>query len=88
MISRYNLIDEAWIPVANIGRVSLRQIFSEPHYRTLSGTPVEKMAITKLLLAICQAASTPSNDEQWRELGPENLASHSLNYLEQWHEKF
>ncbi len=88
MTNRYNLIDEAWIPVANAGRVSLRQIFSDASYRTLSGNPVQKMALTKLLLAICQAAVTPDDDAQWRELGPEGLASRCRDYLEHWHDRF
>lgn len=88
MTNRYNLIDEAWIPVANAGRVSLRQIFSDASYRTLSGNPVQKMALTKLLLAICQAAVTPDDNAQWRELGPEGLASRCLDYLERWQHRF
>lgn len=88
MTNRYNLIDEAWIPVANRGRASLRQIFSEPSYRAISGNPVQKMALTKLLLAICQAAVTPDDDVQWRELGPEGLASRCRDYLEHWHDRF
>lgn len=88
MTNRYNLIDEAWIPVANRGRASLRQIFSDPDGRALSGNPVQKMALTKLLLAICQAAVTPDDDAQWRELGPEGLASRCRDYLEHWHDRF
>ncbi len=88
MTNRYNLIDEAWIPVANAGRASLRQIFSDPDGRALSGNPVQKMALTKLLLAICQAAVTPDDDAQWRELGPEGLASRCRDYLEHWHDRF
>lgn len=88
MSNRYNLIDEAWIPVASMGRTSLGQIFSEPSYRAISGNPVQKIALTKLLLAVCQAAVTPDDDAQWQELGPEGLASRCRDYLERWHHRF
>ena len=88
MENRYNLIDEAWIPMTNVGPVSLRQIFSEPRFIALSGNSVQKITLTKLLLAICQAACTPGSNEEWRELGPQGLASKCLSYLEQWHDQF
>lgn len=88
MHEHYNLIDEAWIPVADEGRVSLRQIFSQPHYRALGGNPVQKIALMKLLLAIAQAACTPEDEADWQQLGAEGLARRSLDYLEKWHDRF
>ena len=29
MERRFNLIDEPWLPIVDVGRVSLRQVFSE-----------------------------------------------------------
>ncbi|WP_442903849.1 type I-E CRISPR-associated protein Cse1/CasA, partial [Gilvimarinus sp. 1_MG-2023] len=55
MENRFNLIDEPWIPVADVGRVSLKDIFKRPDLRALGGNPVQKIALTKLLLAIVQA---------------------------------
>ena len=86
--NRFSLIDEPWIPIADVGRVSLRQIFSEPTYRTLGGNPVQKIALTKLLLAIAQAACTLENDYDWKDLGAEGLAKSCLTYLEAWHDRF
>ena len=40
MENRFNLVDEPWIPVADVGRVSLRQVFANPSYRSLGGNPV------------------------------------------------
>lgn len=88
MENRFNLIDEPWIPVADVGRVSLRQLFSEPEYRALGGNPVQKIALMKLLLAIAQAAATPADDAEWRELGAGGLAKRCLVYLEKWHDRF
>lgn len=88
MPNRYNLIDEAWIPVADAGRVSLRDIFSQPQHRALGGNPVQKIALMKLLLAIAQAAYTPKDEADWQQLGAAGLAQHCLAYLEQWHDRF
>ncbi|HRN82719.1 type I-E CRISPR-associated protein Cse1/CasA [Nitrosomonas europaea] len=88
MENRFNLIDEPWIPVADIGRVSLRQIFSQPEYRALGGNPVQKIALMKLLLAIAQAACTPVDEVEWKALGARGLAESCLAYLEHWHDRF
>ncbi|WP_338923803.1 type I-E CRISPR-associated protein Cse1/CasA (plasmid) [Pseudomonas silesiensis] len=88
MDNRFNLIDEPWIPVADVGLVSLSDVFHNPDYRELVGNPVEKIALTKLLLAIAQAAATPQDETQWRGLGSDGLAKKCLNYLEIWHNCF
>ena len=88
MDNRFNLIDETWIPVAGVGRVSLAQIFQNPDYRALGGNPVQKIALMKLLLAIAQAACTPADKDGWRALGAQGLADKCLAYLQQWHDRF
>jgi len=88
MESRFNLVDEPWIPVAASGLASLRDIFRNPNYREISGNPVQKIALTKLLLAIAQAANTPANEHAWRDLGTEGLAESCLAYLDRWHDRF
>lgn len=86
--NRFNLIDEPWIPIVDVGRVSLRQLFSHPEYRALGGNPVQKIALTKLLLAIAQAAYTPEDDDDWISLQPTGLAEKCLEYIERWHDRF
>src|SRR5690625_7984227 len=88
MENKFNLIDEPWIPIADYGLISLRDIFSNNKYRELGGNPIQKIAIFKLLLAISQAAVTPSDEEAWQALGTEKLAHRCLTYLERWHDKF
>ena len=88
MENHFNLIDEPWIPIAEVGRVSLKQLFSNPGYRSLGGNPVQKIALTKLLLAIAQAAYTPDNDADWAALQSSGMAQKCLTYLEQWHDRF
>lgn len=86
--NRFNLIEEPWIPVAGVGRVSLWQVFENPQYRSLGGNPVQRIALMKLLLAIAQAAATPVDEQAWRALGPEGLARSCLAYLDRWRERF
>lgn len=88
MDKRFNLIDEPWIPVADKGPVSLRQVFTDADCRALGGNPVEKIALMKLLLAIAQAAATPEDETAWRALGARGLAEKCLAYLDQWHDRF
>ncbi|MCR6650491.1 MAG: type I-E CRISPR-associated protein Cse1/CasA [Cellvibrionaceae bacterium] len=88
MENRFNLIDEPWIPVADYGRVSLKDIFTHAEYRALGGNPVQKIALLKLLLAIAQAAATPKDEAEWKSLGAEGLARRCLAYLDKWHDRF
>lgn len=86
--NRFSLIDESWIPVVDVGQVSLRQLFSHADYRALGGSPVQKIALTKLLLAIAQSAYTPEDDNDWAKLGADGMAKECLKYLELWHDRF
>lgn len=88
MENRFNLIDEPWIPVADLGQVSLKEIFSNPKLRALGGNPVQKIALTKLLLAIAQSAATPDDDDDWKKMGWQGMADNCLSYLEKWHDRF
>lgn len=88
MENRFNLVEEPWIPVADVGCVSLRQLFSNPAYRDLGGNPVQKIALMKLLLAIAQAANTPADERAWWKLGADGVAKECLSYLDRWREYF
>lgn len=86
--SRFNLVDEPWIPVVGKGLSSLREIFSEPDIRALSGNPIQKIALTKLLLAISQAACTPKDTDDLNKLDVEIFRNTCIAYLEQWYDRF
>lgn len=77
----FNLIDEPWVPVADEGIISLRDLFGARKYRRLGGTPIQKIAVMKMLQAIAQAACTPKDASEWFALGEETLANRCLNYL-------
>lgn len=88
MDNRFNLIDEPWIPVADQGLVSLKAIFINNSYKRLGGSPIQKIAIFKLLLAIAQSSATPFDKKAWQDLQEKGLAIQCLDYLSQWHERF
>ena len=88
MDSNFNLIDEPWIPISGHGLVSLEDIFTDRSLTSLGGTPIEKIALTKLLLAIAQAAITPNNESEWEALGADGLAAKCRAYLAQWYDRF
>lgn len=79
--NRFNLVDEPWIPIANEGLKSLKDVFSG-ECKTLGGTPREKIALLKLLLAIAQAAFTPKNYLEWKQHGAAGLGAKCLDYLD------
>lgn len=82
VLNRFNLVEEKWIPVANEGLASLEDIFAQAHFTALGGNPIQKIAVTKLLLAIAQAAYTPEGDDDWKRLGAKGMAEKSLSYLQ------
>ncbi len=79
--NRFNLVDEPWIPVAGKGMVSIGDVFSDSSLSALGGNPVQKIALTKLLLAIAQTAWTPKDDDDWKHLGVSGMVEKSLAYL-------
>lgn len=79
--NRFNLVEEPWIPVANEGLKSLKDVFSGA-CKVPGGTPREKISIYKLLLAIAQAAFTPKDTVEWEGLGPNGLGAKCLAYLD------
>jgi CRISPR system Cascade subunit CasA len=88
MENSFNLIDEPWIPVADIGRVSLRQIFTKPYYQRLGGNSIQKIATMKVLFAIAQSAITPADEYEWEKITSKDLADQCLVYLGKWYDRF
>ena len=86
--NRFNLIDEPWIPVVGKGLASLGDIFSDPEIPALGGNPVQKIALTKLLLAIGQAACTPESTEELEQLDSDTFRTACLSYLKEKRDRF
>jgi CRISPR system Cascade subunit CasA len=88
--NRFNLINEAWIPFSSHGLVGLQDVFQNQEYLELAANPIEKIAITKLLLAIAQSACKESleNSEDWERLGYQGVTDKCLKYLDKWHDRF
>lgn len=77
----FNLVEEAWVPIAGGQAVSLKELFTNPKLKALGGNPIEKIALTKLSLAIAQSAYTPNDGDEWRKLGIKGLAAQASEYL-------
>ena len=86
--NRFNLVDEPWINIESYGLVSLKSLFEKNIYKRISGTPIEKIAILKLLQGICQAAWTPTDEDEWKKGGEERLSKECLDYLEKYKDRF
>jgi len=84
----FNLVDEAWIPIAGKSSASLREIFAREDIDALGGNPMQKIALLKLCLVIAQAAYTPEDNAAWSALGAKGLGKACLAYLEKWREVF
>lgn len=86
--SKFNLVDENWIPIQGKGLVSLRDIFTDLTLARLGGNPIQKIALFKLLCAIAQAAWTPKNETEWLSSSVTDFQQKCLAYLDRWHKKF
>ncbi len=97
--TRYNLIDESWIPVRFLDgrseRVGLAALFRQAHaIRDLDEpSPANRVALYRLLLAILHRASSArfgswarQERRRWRREGLPTDAV--LDYLEHWRERF
>ncbi|MCY9874530.1 type I-E CRISPR-associated protein Cse1/CasA [Vibrio barjaei] len=87
-MSRYNLLDEKWIPTACSGYVSLLDVFENNEIRGLGGNPVERIALTKLLLAIVQTAVPIKDERAFNALSASQVSEMTREYLSSRREAF
>ncbi len=88
MSNRYCLVDEPWIPIAGAGKVSLLDVFSNPEYSDIDGTPIQKIALTKLFIAIAQSAISIKDEDEWKRVGSQGVADAVISYLKENRECF
>ncbi len=85
----FNLVDKGWIPVQGERDLqSLKQIFTRKELGRLSGNPVEKISVLRLLLALTQTAIALPDHMAWQQLTLDDLADKVLVYLGRWHDRF
>lgn len=90
---RFNLVDEAWVPVLDMAgkavRVGLEECFADSvKLRDLAVRPHERVALLRLLLCIAHAAlDGPKNGAAWRAAA-QNLAAAARGYLAERRESF
>lgn len=89
-----NLIDSPWIPFVTGNSVVLKSmegLFCEPlRGQIRCPTPLEDVAIHRLLMTIAMAALQPRNTEEidkWIE-NPMAASNRIREYLENWHDRF
>lgn len=84
----FNLIDEAWLPTIEGKQLSLADVFSSKGGEGVGGNPMQKIALTKLLLAIAQAACPLKDDDDWKRLDLQTLGQTCRAYLQKHHAAF
>lgn len=84
----FNLVSSPWISISGKGMVSLYDLFSQSGLGLVSGNPVEKIAIYKLLFAISQAAFTPKDEHDRQQMGREGFRQCCIDYLKKWQDRF
>jgi len=82
MENRFNLLDEPWVPIEGVGKVSLRDVFCNYSYVGLAGNPIQKMAVYKLLFLIAQRACDITTEEELVKKGVDGISKSCLEYLD------
>lgn len=88
-----NLVDDPWVPCiaenGNVEHLSLHQLFHSPaNFLDLSANTQERIALTRLLIAITQSAiGFPEDETCWDTFGAD-LESKTCDYLQKWKDSF
>ena len=77
----FNLCTQPWIKIISQGQMSLKAVFSAEQPLELGGSPLERLLVMRLLLAITQRACPLSDDEEWMELSIPEMATAVCEYL-------
>lgn len=92
---KFNLIDEAWLPVlmkdGSCRRVSLREVFDEKSdVADLSLVAYERISVMRFLICLALAAFEEGElkDEAAWKAAREKLGSRVNAYLDKWHDRF
>ena len=84
----FNLVYSPWVFLVDGRRVSLKQLFEEEKPVELAGTPMERLEVFRLLLAIAHSACRLEDVEEWLDLDVEEMKASVTEYLEKWSSRF
>ena len=84
----FNLVYSPWVFLVDGRRVSLKQLFEEEKPVELAGTPIERLEVFRLLLAIAHSACRLEDVEEWLDLDVEEMKASVTEYLEKWSSRF
>ena len=91
----YNLLDEEWIPVlltdGGVEKVGILGAFERANdiEDLACELPTQKIAIQRVLLAICYRAVSLEDEEDWKNLWHAGLPTDQIRaYLEKWRDRF
>ena len=91
----YNLLDEPWIPVflddGTIEKLGIKAIFerSKQIVDLACELPTQKIAVQRMLLAICYRVIAVRDAEEWERVWEEGLPTGNiLEYLDRWRDRF
>lgn len=86
-VKSFNLVTQPWINT-DLGYKSLIDIFSDTSIKHLNENPIFFISIFKLCLSIFQAAYTPKDAFELKELTLSEASNKVLTYLKKWQHKF
>lgn len=91
----YNLLDEEWIPVlltdGGVEKVGILGAFERAYdiEDLACELPTQKIAIQRVLLAICYRVVPLANKKDWKKLRRAGLSMEAIRaYLEKWRDRF
>ena len=91
----YNLLDEEWIPVlltdGGVEKVGILKAFERAYdiEDLACELPTQKIAIQRVLLAICYRVVSLEDEEDWGDLWRAGLPMEAIRvYLEKWRDRF
>ena len=88
MTLEFNLVDDKWIKLIGHEPVSLLQFFDMQEAPKLAGTPVQKLLVFRLLLAIAQCACPLDDEDDYAELSVDDLKAGVRDYLKRQRDGF
>lgn len=81
MKADFNLVEDKWIKLVGRDPVSLHDFFASTEPPKLAGTPVQKLIVFRLLLAIVQVACPLEDEDDYAELTIDEMKNRVKDYL-------